>query len=53
MKNNFTRPAEGLPALELACFYDTDLSRIAYDGPEKEYVQNWLRENLPTYPDYC
>ena len=29
--NNFTRPAEGKPALELSVFYDTDLSRQLFD----------------------
>lgn len=29
--NNFTRPAEGKPALELSVFYDTDLSRQFFE----------------------
>ena len=30
-KNNFTRPEENRPALELQIFYDTDASRIVFD----------------------
>lgn len=31
MLNNFTRPAEGLPVLELSVFYDTDMAQINFD----------------------